>query len=325
MDSDVDSSPRVIEFPSACAVLDAIPCLPVRVLVVTDSGAGEQGRRGLAGRLLRMGESLGVDEGLAVKERPLADWSAAGGASERFDVIYLRCCDIPAESAEEMRPAAHVSAGLQALLRDSSARFWLLDHRVDGAQGSRQRVVSEGLCRDVVSRGGPPAILLPLQWGAERRLDFHQALLEWSLHDAPLELAVARATGGSGPVPVLFLPSGRRHGLDLGRLFEDYRCRIDATHAALRMLSVELASLTAGTPGAAVLRDRLAIQQELWVERMRLVKASCVEINRDRDPAGWSRLRSSLDLLNQVEADVAEARAEIEALQLAGLGSEAER
>lgn len=157
-------------------------------------------------------------------------------------------------------------------------------------------------------------MLVPQEWESDRRLHFHQALLEWSLHDAPLDLAVRRAAGSDGPVPVLFLPSGRRHGLDLGRLLEDYRRRIDGTYAALRMLSVELASLSAESGMREDRRDSLQESADVWMTHMRTVKESCAEINRDRDPAGWSRLRASLDELALVEGGVASARHEIECL-----------
>lgn len=315
MQSTVRRSPRVVEFPAECAVLDALPVLPVRVLVVTADGVEEQGRRSLADRLERTAESLGVAEGLVVAQRPRFDWqTTSSAANERFDVIFFRPGVIPADDKDERLPAAYMFDGLQGLLVGSRARFWLLDPGCAEDRDSRLQQRCEALCRDVVSGGGPPAVLIPPQWDSDRKLLFHQSLLEWSLHDAPLDLAVGRATAPEGPVPVLFLPSGRRHGLDLGRLLEDYRRRIDATYAALRMLSAELASLSAEGGSEGEVRVRLERDAQSWLERLDLVKQSCDEINRDRDPAGWSRLRASLIALRQVEDAVAAAREEILAL-----------
>jgi len=311
-------SPRVVEFPAQCSVLDSLPNLPVRILVISAEGVEAEGRRGLADRLERTAESLGVATGLVVEERPLFDWSTgAGDLKDRFDVVFLRPGEVPADAADERLPAAHTVGGLLALLGDLRSRFWLLDTDEDPAPEAHSLHRAEALCRSVVSRGGPPAVLLPPQWQSDRRLHFHQSLLEWSLHDAPLDLAVSRATGSTGPVPVLFLPTGRRHGLDLGRLLEDYRRRIDGTHAALRMLNVELAALPTSAAGREALCTRLEEQGARWAESLEAVKNSCEEINRDRDPAGWSRLRASLDRLAALELEVTTARAEIEALRAA--------
>ena len=315
MQNDVRMSPRVVEFPAECAVLESLPTLPVRVLVVSAAGVEEQGRRGLAGRLERTAESLGVADGLIVAERALFDWDTTVGARERFDAIFLRPGEVPADEEDARLPATHAVGGLRGLLVDSRARFWLLDPggAVEADPHLQQRC--EALCRNVVSTGGPPAVLVPPEWDSDRRVLFHQSLLEWSLHDAPLDLAVTRATGTSGPVPVLFLPSGRRHGLDLGRLLEDYRRRIDSTHAALRMLSVELASLSVDDAPQSQVRAKLEPSTAAWMTHMQQVKESCDEINRDRDPAGWSRLRASLDELQEVESAVAAAREEVESSQ----------
>ncbi len=322
MQRDVGIGPRVVEFPAECAVLDSLPTLPVRVLVVSEEGVEEAGRRGLAGRLERTAESLGVAEGLVVAERELFDWGTPSGAdSERFDVIFFRPADVPAEDGDGRLPATHTVGGLQGLLSDSCARFWLLDPGAAMDSDSHLQQRCETLCRNVVEHGGPPAVLVPKEWESDRRLRFHQALLEWSLHDAPLDLAVRRAAGDDGPVPVLFLPSGRRHGLDLGRLLEDYRRRIDGTYAALRMLSVELASMSSESGMRADRRDCLQENADSWLTHMRAVKESCDEINRDRDPAGWSRLRASLSELEFVEGAVALARDEVEGLHRGQIGS----
>jgi hypothetical protein len=311
-------SPRVVELPAQCAVLDSLPDLPVRILVISADGVEAEGRRGLADRLERTAESLGVATGLVVEERPLSDWSTAcGAADERFDVVFLRPGEVPADGADDRLPAAHTVGGLLGLLGDLRSRFWLLDTREDPAPEPHSLQRSEALCRSVVSRGGPPAVLLPSEWQSDRRLHFHQSLLEWSLHDAPLDLAVSRATGSTGPVPILFLPTGRRHGLDLGRLLEDYRRRIDGTQAALQMLSVELEALPTSAVGREALCTRLGEQGASWADSLETVKQSCEEINRDRDPAGWSRLGASLDHLSELERAVRAARAEIEALAAA--------
>jgi len=322
MQRDARIGPRVVEFPAKCAVLDSLPVLPVRVLVVSEEGVEEEGRRGLAGRLERTAESLGVAEGLVVAEQELVDWSTPSGAdNERFDVIFFRPADVPTDGEDGRMPATHTVGDFQGLLSGSRARFWLLDPGGAPDPDAHLHQRCEALCRNVVSHGGPPAVLVPLEWESDRRLRFHQELLEWSLHDAPLDLAVRRAAGDDGPVPVLFLPSGRRHGLDLGRLLEDYRRRIDGTYAALRMLSVELASLSAADGVRAEKCEHLQEDANVWLTHMRTVKESCDEINRDRDPAGWTRLRASLAELERIEGAVAMARGEVEGLHLDQIGS----
>ncbi len=308
--------PRVVEFPARCVVLDSLPDLPVRVLVVSGLGVESEGRRRLADRLERTAESLGVATGLVVVERSLDDWSTDGGmAEQRYDVVFLRPGKVPADQQDVRAPSPHVVGGLSGLLGDSRSRFWLLDSYADDPGDAESQQRSEALCRSVVAQGGPPAVLVPPQWESDRRIRFHETLLEWSLHDAPLELAVSRATGTNGPPPILFLPSGRRHGLDLGRLLEDYRRRIDKTGAALQMLSVELASLDEGSGDEQLSSTRLREDALAWSRSLELVKHACGEINRDRDPAGWSRLRSSLDQLQELERAVAAAREEIELLR----------
>jgi len=316
MQSNERTPPRVVEFPARCVVLDSLPNLPVRVLVISGDGVESEGRRRLAERLERTAASLGVASGLVVAERSVSDWSTGGVlAQERFDVIFVRPGSVPADGEDVRVPSQHVVGGLFSLLGDSRSRFWLLDSYADDPEDGDSQLRSEALCRIVVSQGGPPAVLVPLEWESDRRIQFHESLLEWSLHDAPLDLAVTRATGDSGPPPVLFLPSGRRHGLDLGRLLEDYRRRIDETGAALQMLSVELAALGPGHGDEKGAHSRLEQSALAWAQSLELVKHACDEINRDRDPAGWSRLRSSLDQLEELEATVAAAREETELLR----------
>jgi len=315
MSSDGRMSPRVVEFPAECPILDSLPDLPVRVLLISATGVEPEGRRGLADRLERTAESLGVAEGLVVEERPLLNWSTdCGAAGERFDVVFLRPGEVPADDDDARVPAVHTVGGLLGMFGELRSRFWLLDATVPDPHDPDLVYRSEALCRDVVSRGGPPAVLIPPEWGNDRRLLFHQSLLEWSLHDAPLDVAVSRATGHTGPVPVLFLPSGRRHGLDLGRLLEDYRSRIDGAGVALRMLSVELAALEAATFVNEDACAELSRDATIWAQSLEVVKGSCDEINRDRDPAGWSRLRASLDQLKELEDNVGAAREAIELL-----------
>tara|TARA_B100000029_G_scaffold65632_1_gene58607 strand:+ start:795 stop:1034 length:240 start_codon:yes stop_codon:yes gene_type:complete len=64
-----------------------------------------------------------------------------------------------------------------------------------------------------------------------------------------------------------------------------------------------LDGVNAGDVRAALAED--ALQR---TRRLDLVKDACDEINRDRDPAGWSRLSANIQQLAALESDIVQAR-----------------
>jgi len=231
-------------------------------------------------------------------------------------VVFLRPSGLPADPCDPDRPADQVLQQLSRLLRDLAVRFWLMDPPTDSSSATAPAAADEpedarrvALCRALVGRGGPPAVLPPSAWSSEELARFHEDFLERVLHDAPLSSAVGRATSADGPPASLFVPAGRRHGLDLGRLLEDHRRRIDAAGGALAVLHRELEAVpeAAGLSGEAL---RTALDQDARERDGRLgrVKAACDEINRDRDPAGWSRLSANIQQLSELETDILRVR-----------------
>ena len=104
----------------------------------------------------------------------------------------------------------------------------------------------------------------------------------------------------------MFQSGGIRHGLDLGRLLEDHRSRIDSLFTRMRAFRKEVESHGAageGGDGAPLLeatKQRLEVLEE--------VRLGCEEINRDRDPAGWSRLVTNMQVLEELELDTSQDR-----------------
>ncbi len=55
-------------------------------------------------------------------------------------------------------------------------------------------------------------------------------------------------------------------------------------------------------------------------EALEAVRTGCEEINRDRDPAGWSRLAANIDELRSIEEDRRRDGDQLQALRLVSRG-----
>jgi hypothetical protein len=140
-----------------------------------------------------------------------------------------------------------------------------------------------------------------VEWPEPVVVAFVTTFLQRTLHDASFERAVARASVGRFELPTVFQPSGLRNGLDLGRILEEHRRRMDSLSAGMKTFGRELEAAQRSLGG------------EGWVERLGRVtqriqtlegaRLACEEINRDRDPAGWSRLAANRELLDVLEDD----------------------
>jgi len=297
-----------------CESLEQLPQLPVRVLVLSAVGVEDSSRRGLASRLERRSRELGVGSGVVIRDAQFDEWDQLFEESDanRYDAVFFRPASLPADRLAADRPAQHVIDGLFKLFRDFYVRFWLVDPETESVGEGAARLGEArrlALCRTLVGRGAPPAVMPSSSWDLDELARFHEDFLERALHDAPLPAAVGLATGREAQSASVFVPMGSRHGLDLGRLLEDHRRRIDATNGALAMLHRQLEAVpaTSGMDAEAV-RSALAEDARDRTARLGLVKAACDEINRDRDPAGWSRLSANIEQLALLESDILQAR-----------------
>ena len=313
---------KVVEASAPCPVLARLPRLPVAVLVVVPAGSVGEGRP-LADRLGRLADHLGVGDGVRVVEHRFTDWPSLldEAPSGRFDAVFLHPGPVPADSEDLRYPRPDVVENLFRLLGNVEARFQVVapEPGVDGLGVDRRTELLLAL----LQRGAPPAVQIPMQWSAEEVASFEEELLERILHDAPLVQASAAATRDRLPPPVVYQPPGRRHGLDLGRLLEDHRRRIEEGGSALRMLLREVEAFRPPedevTPDAAwhAIFDDVIVAQDA----LEAIKVAVEEINRDRDPAGWSRLATSITALKAWEADVHEHRRRLEAFREAAYGA----
>jgi len=303
-------APRVIETSAPCPPLARLPKLPVRVLVL-DRGEADEERRGLGHRLARLADELGVGAGVQVAEHRIPDWEDPLDGLElaRFDAVFVTSTDFPGAFDDPSEPADGLVDALSMLLADAETRFYVLAPPPPDLPDRRH-----ALCLRLAERGSPPAIVVPTDWEEASVAQFLSALFERILHDWPLARAVADAAAGTLPVPVIYQPPGRRHGLDLGRLLEDHRRRIEEGASSLRMFLRELQA--AGPDGdeslARVAADTPSRQTELEE-----IKGAVEEINRDRDPAGWSRLAESIARLQRWEEDLERARQTLDERRLA--------
>jgi len=301
--------PRIIETSAPCPTLARLPKLPVRVLILSAGGDDGAEGRGLASRLVRLADELGVGTGVQVQERHAAHWDALfeDHERERWDGVFVAESDLPASYDDPSEPTDGLIDSLSLLLADSDTRFLVLQPPHEGEFDRRN-----ALCLRLAERGSPPAVVVPATWGDGEADAFADALLERILHDAPLVAAVSDAAEPRLPPPTIFKPPGRRHGLDLGRLLEDHRRRIEEGAIALRMFLRELQAVRGdGDPdprGVALAEGAEAQQVELEG-----VKSAVEEINRDRDPAGWSRLADSIARLQRWEDELEGARHALEA------------
>lgn len=302
--------PRLIETSAPCPPLARLPKLPVRVLVLSyDESEGEESR-GLSAPLARLADDLGVGQGVQVSEREVPDWGSFFEQDTvcRYDGVFLVAPRLPGAYDDPTEPSDELIDALSTLLADSETRFLVLQPP-DADELDRR----ETLCLRLGERGSPPAVVVPRSWGGAAAERFATSLFERLLHDSPLARAVADASAGLSPPAIIYQPPGRRHGLDLGRLLEDHKRHIEEGGASLRTFLRELEAArpregepdeawtqTAGRAGQA--------QQELDQ-----IKAAVEEINRDRDPAGWSRLAESIARHQRWEDELDRARHRLEA------------
>ncbi len=284
-------------------------------------GIDDPAGKGLADRLIGLSQELGAADGVVVSEQSMAGWTLVPGVSERhrFDLVILRPQAVPAgpESPDEPDPA--VIDSLARALADLGTRFWVLDPAPESEPDDDVRRMK--LCRRLVERGAPPVVVVPPGWTAEELVSWHVDFLEQVLGDAPLAAAVSRATASLRPVPAIFQPTGGRFGLDLGRLLEDHRQRIGEASSGLRIFEKELEAAEPGgsaTDSTTMTWESLMGDARTRHEALDRVREALEEINRDRDPAGWSRLGTNVSELRAIEEEERAARDQLQALRLIG-------
>jgi hypothetical protein len=207
---------------------------------------------------------------------------------------------LPPHPDDATEPADEAYEALRGLLANLGVRFLVFgpSPQSDDGEELARRVKLVGRLR---ASGGPATVLLPVEWPEPVVETFVTTFLQRTLHDASFERAVARASVGRFELPTVFQPSGLRNGLDLGRILEGHRRRMDSLHAGMKTFGRELEAAQRSLGG------------EGWVERLGRVaqriqtlegaRMACEEINRDRDPAGWSRLAANRELLDVLEDD----------------------
>ena len=305
---------KVVEASAPCPVLARLPRLPVSVLVLEQEGAATEGRA-LSARLARLADELGVGDGVRVKDCTFSSWPALHDEAPegRFDAVFLHVAQLPSDPDAPRSPRPDVTDALARLLGNVEARFQVVSWACPADEAVDRR---PELLLSLLARGAPPAVLVPSEWSSEAVGAFEETLFERLLNDAPLVQATATATGETRPSPTIYQPPGRRHGLDLGRLLEDHRRRIEEGASALRMLGREVEAFRPHPD---------AIGQPAWTEiaadvtaaqdRLEGIKVAVEEINRDRDPAGWSRLAHSIQALRDCEDGIQQDRRRLEAFQ----------
>lgn len=318
--------PLVVESSSECLGLARLPRLPIKLLVLTAPDVGAPETRSLAARLTALADDLGVGTGVVVSAQEMAGWETVPGSTgrARFDIVILRPATIPAALDQADEPSAASVRALQRVLTNLEVRFWVLDPPVGSDPDDDTRRMK--LCRRLVDLGAPPVVLIPPGWEPDQLMRFHEDLLERILHDAPLVKAVARASGELRPVPAIFQPAGGRHGLNLGRLLENHRQRIDDESSSLRMFQREVEAArpeddATDAPATAwrSLNDGIS-RRLLALDR---VREALEEINRDRDPPGWTRMGATIDELRAIEEEGRRDRDQLEAIRLVARGQAA--
>ncbi len=256
--------PLVIEVGGAWRPLNALPALPVRVLVVGAPVA----KRPLAARLERLAEDLGAGDGVVVGSCPAQSGPWPPG---RWDIVVLRA------SPELLLHSPDLRTPLEA----AQARVLLAI--TDEGDGAREWA-------DALAFEGAPPLVHAMIVGEEPALAFAEVLTERLLHDSALHRAVERAMTASGCAARILVPASSRPGLDLGRLLEAHRQEIESLHSRTRAFEREIEALV--LPEIAVGLAGRAVRRR---ESLTRLKEGCAEIHRDRDPAGWARLRRSID------------------------------
>jgi len=290
----------IVESDVPCPVLEQLPRLPVRLHVLDARGDGCAPSI-LAETLGRLAEDLGAAEGVEVRGSSSDGWtSRLGSGSGRWDALVLLPPVLPGHPDDPNEPADEVYEALRGLLANLGVRFLVLGPS-PATTGDDELARRAKLVGRLMAGGGPATVLLPVEWPEAVVSKFVLTFFERILHDASLERAVARASVGRFELPTVFQPAGLRNGLDLGRILEEHRRRIDALSAGMKTFQRELeaASHSLGGEGWA---ERLG-QVTQRGESLESARLACEEINRDRDPAGWSRLAANRELLDVLEED----------------------
>jgi hypothetical protein len=290
----------IVESDVPCPVLDQLPRLPVRIHVLDARGQSSDPST-LSDTLAQLAEDLGAAEGVEVRGSCSAGWtSRLGSGSGRWDGLVLLPPHLPPHPDDPTEPADEVYEALRGLLANLGVRFLVFapSPEAQDAEELARRVKLVGRLR---ANGGPATVLLPVEWPEGVVTEFVTTFLERILHDASLERAVSRASVGRFELPTIFQPAGPRNGLDLGRILEEHRRRMDALSAAMKTFGRELeaAGRSLGGEGWAERLGRVAQR----VESLETARLACEEINRDRDPAGWSRLAANRELLDVLKDD----------------------
>ena len=312
-----DTSPQltVVKSEVPCASLEALPRLPVHVLVVDWDRVDESEGRTLPERLDRLVADLAAESAVFVEGATCGSWSELGQCADgRQDILMLALGAIPASPENPAEPAVRCLGALGQLLREVGARFWVMEPSTqpDDPREQRRR---EALARKLVANGGPPAVVLPQGWARGDIASFHERLLEASLYDAPLVRAVTRAwDAGLLPEPLVVVPEGGRPGLDLGRLLEDHRQRIDAEGNSLRVFKKEVEAGRRQGRGGADSWEHIEQGIDDVATRIERIRDAYAEINRDRDPPAGSRLSQNIGSLLGLEEAVAGYRDHLVAL-----------
>jgi hypothetical protein len=289
-----EAQPRVVQSDVECEELADLPQLPVRVLVLAADGEGPDVAKALRG----VADALGAGLGVQVEDLPVASWrSLPSLAGQRFDAVFFRPDPIPPAPDDPAAPSLAILGALGLLLRDVGARLWVLAPPAELSEGEPER--RRALCLRLLARGAPPSVLVPESWTAAEQLGFAEQLFEKLLADAPLVKAVGRASAERDPKPELYLPAGRRHGLDLGRLLEDHRQRIGSLHSELKSFRMEIEAF-ASVRDVEGHRERNARR----TEDIDGIRQAAEEIDRDRDPAGWTRLAYGIERLAALEVEL---------------------
>lgn len=293
-------APRVEESGTPCLAVSRLPSLPVRLLVL---GSGAAQSRPFAPRLVQLASDLGAGDGVQVAAGPLSSWHAPLESIEsgRYDVLLLRPEAVPASALDRTQAPDWLVERVAGALSECATRVWFIEPpSIDELPEEAAR--REDLARRVVRAGGPPAVVVPPSWAELDAAGFLVACIEQLLHDATLGAAVERATDDRRPPALVLVPEGRRHGLDLARLLEDHRARIEEHTSGLRAFRREYEAFrTAAGDHAAF--DPLGVRLDARAADLAQVKDACEEINRDRDPAGWSRLAQNMARLAALEAE----------------------
>jgi len=290
----------IVESDLPSPALEQLPRLPVRIHVL-DARGGECEPSTLADALARLAEDLGASEGVEVRGSRSAGWtSRLVSGSGRWDGLLFLPPVLPPHSDDPNEPAEEAFEALRGLLANIGVRFWVLgpsSGRTDGEELTRR----VKLVRRLMAQGGPATVLLPVEWPEAVVQEFALVFLERILHDALLDRAVSRASVGRFERPTVFQSRGLRNGLDLGRLLEVHRRRISELGAAMKTLSRELEAASEELGGGGWVERLAKVEQR--IQTLDSARIACEEIDRDRDPAGWSRLAANWELLDVIEED----------------------